>query len=98
MYRKVPGSLPGTRSVRKQLSPNETTLLDALRVLRSDLSREGNIPPHAIFSDATLEDMARKKPKTFLELRKVSGVGELKANWYGASFLEQIRAFDEDGE
>ena len=98
VYRKVPGSLPGTRSVRKQLSPNETTLLDALRVLRSDLAREGNIPPHAIFSDATLEDMARKKPKTFLELRKVSGVGELKANWYGASFLEQIRAFDEDGE
>ena len=98
VYRKVPGSLPGTRSVRKQLSPNETTLLDALRVLRSDLAREGNIPPHAIFSDATLEEMARKKPKTFLELRKVSGVGELKANWYGASFLEQIRAFDEDGE
>ena len=98
VYRKVPGSLPGTRSVRKQLSPKETTLLDALRVLRSDLAREGNIPPHAIFSDATLEDMARKKPKTFLEFRKVSGVGELKANWYGASFLEQIRAFDEDGE
>ena len=98
VYRKVPGSPPGTRSVRKQLSPKETTLLDALRVLRSDLAREGNIPPHAIFSDATLEDMARKKPKTFLELRKVSGVGELKANWYGASFLEQIRAFDEDGE
>lgn len=98
VYRKVPGSLPGMRSVRKQLSPKETTLLDALRVLRSDLAREGNIPPHAIFSDATLEDMARKKPKTFLELRKVSGVGELKANWYGASFLEQIRAFDEDGE
>ena len=98
VYRKVPGSLPGTRSVRKQLSPKETTLLDALRVLRSDLAREGNIPPHAIFSDATLEEMARKKPKTFLELRKVSGVGELKANWYGASFLEQIRAFDEDGE
>ena len=98
VYRKVPGSLPGTRSVRKQLSPKETTLLDALRVLRSDLAREGNIPPHAIFSDATLEDMARKKPKTFLELRKVSGVGELKANWYGASFLEQIRAFDEEGE
>ena len=98
VYRKVPGSLPGTRSVRKQLSPKETTLLDALRVLRSDLAWEGNIPPHAIFSDATLEDMARKKPKTFLELRKVSGVGELKANWYGASFLEQIRAFDEDGE
>ena len=98
VYRKVPGSLPGTRSVRKQLSPKETTLLDALRVLRSDLAREGNIPPHAIFSDATLEDMARKKPKTFLELRKVSGVGELKANWYGASFLEQIRAFHEEGE
>ena len=98
VYRKVPGSLPGMRSVRKQLSPKETTLLDALRVLRSDLAREGNIPPHAIFSDATLEDMARKKPKTFLELRKVSGVGELKANWYGASFLEQIRVFDEDGE
>jgi superfamily II DNA helicase RecQ len=37
--------------------------------------------------------MARKMPKNTTEFRRVSGVGEMKAQWYSARFLKLIRAF-----
>lgn len=77
-------------AVRK-LTPEESDLYEALRELRSKLAREANIPAYVVFSNATLQDMARKKPKTMSEFRRVSGVGELKASWYGNDFLELIR-------
>jgi len=37
--------------------------------------------------------MARKKPTNLTQFKKVSGVGELKASWYGKAFLAEIRGF-----
>jgi dihydroorotase len=60
------------------------------------LAKEAGIPPFMVFSNATLKDMALKKPRTTGEFRRVSGVGEIKASWYGNAFLEQIRAYMEE--
>ena len=38
-------------------------------------------------------DMAKKKPVTLGEFKKVSGVGELKATWYGGVFVERIKDY-----
>lgn len=46
-----------------------------------------------VFSNATLQDMARKKPRTMIDFKRVSGVGEVKASWYGKAFLERIRDY-----
>jgi superfamily II DNA helicase RecQ len=35
--------------------------------------------------------MAKKKPTNTTAFKRVSGVGELKCNWYGKPFLEEIR-------
>ncbi len=35
-----------------------------LRKLRKQLSDQDNIPPYAVFNDATLEEMAREMPTT----------------------------------
>ena len=97
VFRKLAGARPGSVGSRiTRLSGEERSLLNALRLLRTDLAREGNLPPYTIFSDATLEDMAKKKPKTLLEFKRVSGVGELKARWYGGAFLHRIQTFLED--
>ena len=66
-------------------------LFEALRELRAELARENGVPAYMIFSNATLQDMARKKPQNMTQFRKVSGVGELKANWYGKAFLKVIK-------
>jgi len=68
-------------------------LYDLLRELRGKLAREANIPAYVVFSNATLQDMARKRPRTMMDFRRVSGVGELKASWYGNAFLERIREY-----
>lgn len=76
-----------------KLSGDEADLYDLLRELRGKLAREANIPAYVVFSNATLQDMARKKPRTMMDFRRVSGVGELKASWYGKVFLERIREY-----
>lgn len=42
---------------------------------------------YVIFSNATLADMARRRPQTMEEFLSVSGVGAVKARKYGAAFL-----------
>ena len=65
-------------------------LYDELKKLRSSLAKEKEIPAYTIFSNATLADMARKKPTNLTRFKKVSGVGELKATWYGKEFINRI--------
>lgn len=77
---------------------DEADLFDALKMLRQELAKEAGIPAYVVFSNATLTDMARKKPKTMSEFRKISGVGELKAAWYGKTFLERIQRFEMEKE
>lgn len=77
---------------------DEADLFDALKMLRQELAKEAGIPAYVVFSNATLTDMARKKPKTMSEFRKISGVGELKAAWYGKIFLERIQRFEMEKE
>lgn len=71
----------------------DAELFDLLRELRAELAKQADVPAYVIFTNATLTDMVKKKPRTLSAFKKVSGVGELKAAWYGSAFLEQIRRF-----
>ena len=79
-----------------KLTGSDADLYDVLRELRADLAREAGVPPFVIFSNATLADMAEKKALTTSQFKKVSGVGEIKAAWYGSPFLKRIRKFLEE--
>ena len=80
----------------KKLSSNDAELFDILRELRGVLAKEAGIPAYVVFSNATLADMAKKNPLTMSAFRKVSGVGEIKAAWYGTAFLIQIQKYLEE--
>ena len=69
-------------------------LFDRLRAVRKQLADAAGVPPFVVFSDATLVEMARKKPCNEYELLAINGVGEHKLNKYGASFLEAIARVD----
>lgn len=81
-----------------KLSTEETELFDVLKELRGKLAKDAGIPAYVVFSNATLTDMAKKKPLTMSQFRKVSGVGEIKASWYGTAFLKQIQRFLDEKE
>jgi len=78
---------------QKTLSAQQTDLFDVLRELRGELAKEAGVPAYVVFSNATLTDMAKRKPITMSEFKKVSGVGEIKASWYGKAFLTRIREY-----
>jgi len=86
--------VPGTGA--QKLTEEAADLFDVLKELRGTLAKEAGIPAYVVFSNATLTDMARKKPKTMSEFRKVSGVGEIKAAWYGKAFLQRICSYTEE--
>ena len=66
-------------------------LFETLRTLRRALAEEEGKPPFMIFSDATLHDMVRIKPKNKEELLNVSGVGQHKLAHYGDAFLDALQ-------
>ncbi len=68
-------------------------LFAALKALRNQLALKSHVPAYIVFSDATLKDMCRKRPRTNEEFLDVSGVGKAKMERYGAFFTELIRKY-----
>ena len=68
-------------------------LFNQLKKLRLDLSKQRNIPPFIIFSDASLKDMASFKPTSEEAFLKIKGVGDKKLIQYGDIFIAEISEF-----
>ena len=81
------------RKRRRDASPNPVgdPLFDALRELRRELAVEAQLPPYVIFHDATLREMAARRPASLSELGEIGGVGAKKLEAYGEQFLAVIR-------
>ncbi|MBA2711289.1 MAG: DNA helicase RecQ [Tatlockia sp.] len=77
------------------LTTKNSPLFETLRILRRKLADEENKPPFMIFSDVTLDQMAREKPKTLDELLNISGIGQHKLSHYGLHFLKALKEFNE---
>ncbi len=68
-------------------------LFEALRDLRRTLAKEAQVPPYVVFHDATLREMAARRPGSMRELGGIPGVGAKKLEAYGEAFLAAIRQF-----
>lgn len=66
-------------------------LFEALRALRLKLAREGEVPPYVIFHDATLKEMAERRPTSLAVLGTIGGVGTRKLAQYGEAFLDVLK-------
>lgn len=66
------------------------SLLERLKLLRRRFAEERGVPAYVVFSDATLTEMAMRRPRSEAELLAVSGVGPKKLDTYGAAFLEEL--------
>jgi ATP-dependent DNA helicase RecQ len=73
-----------------ELSVEDEPLFEELRRLRKELADAEAKPPYIVFGDATLVQLARKKPRTEQDLLAISGVGQAKLEKYGADFLNVI--------
>ncbi|MBI5949617.1 MAG: RecQ family ATP-dependent DNA helicase [Chloroflexi bacterium] len=67
-------------------------LFNALRAVRRRFADDANVPPYVIFADTVLREMARKRPRTRIEMLAVAGVGQVKYERYGEAFLAVTKA------
>ena len=68
-------------------------LFEQLRRLRRKLAQQNSVPAYIVFSDATLRDLARKRPLAPAALLGVSGIGMKKLEQYGEEVLSEIRQY-----
>ena len=73
---------------------NDPALSDYLREWRRNMAREQKISAFIVLHDSTLEELCRRRPSNLKELREVPGIGERKADVYGAEILQALRNFD----
>lgn len=92
--RKDPGE--SKRAMTKRLRDFDTEfeneedrdLWERLRTMRRELATSQNVPPYVIFSDRTLWEMVRFKPRTLEDMASINGVGIKKLDQYGLAFLD----------
>jgi ATP-dependent DNA helicase RecQ len=71
-------------------TPVDTKLRDALRKWRREQAQQQSMPAFVILHDTTVDALARAKPRSLEALRRIPGIGEKKAERYGAAILELI--------
>jgi ATP-dependent DNA helicase RecQ len=79
----------------RDLTPAEAdpALAEYLREWRRNMARENKVPAYIILHDSTLEELCRRRPSNFAELKQVPGIGEKKADVYGSELLQALRNF-----
>ncbi|MBU3005130.1 DNA helicase RecQ [Paraglaciecola arctica] len=72
------------------VNSGDQQLVAILKADRKRLADAANLPPYAIFSDRTLNEMAYYFPHTLENLLRIHGVGQAKLDKYGEHFLKLI--------
>ena len=73
-----------------ELADADKPVFERLRSWRAATAKEQGVPAYVIFHDATLREIASRRPSSLEELSTISGVGENKLNRYGAQVLEVL--------
>jgi ATP-dependent DNA helicase RecQ len=67
-------------------------VFEQLRAWRGAAAKEQGVPAYVIFHDATLREIATRRPMTLVELGRISGVGEAKLARHGQAVLDTLTA------
>jgi len=73
-------------------SPLEETVFQALRAWRHDVARAHGVPAYTVLHDASLREIARRRPESAESLAGISGIGAIKLARYGEAIIEVVRS------
>ncbi len=100
--RTAPDSQAGPHDLRRSSDDSRSSggtrgfnreLFERLRELRRRLAESREQPAYVIFSNRTLEEMARAMPRDHTSFAEISGVGPAKLEEFADDFLQVIREF-----
>lgn len=76
----------------KLIKEKHSKILKDLKEIRLNISKDENLPAaYYIFSDMTLDNMAKLKPQDKASFMKVFGVGQKKYDLYGEKFIQYFK-------
>ncbi|WOI56137.1 DNA helicase RecQ [Palleronia sp. LCG004] len=75
---------------RALVAEEDAPLLSALKAQRRALAEAQGVPAYVIFADRTLIEMAERRPRSLDEMARISGVGAVKLDRFGATFLKVV--------
>lgn len=87
-------SAKAAKSVTAELTGTDAELFEKLREWRATTAKEQGVPAYVVFHDATLREIAARKPADLAGLGGITGVGENKLARYGEQVLEVLAAAD----
>jgi ATP-dependent DNA helicase RecQ len=82
----------------QQAAGHDEALFTQLKELRKQVAKQKNLPPYVLFQDPSLKEMATTYPQSLHELTHIAGVGQGKAQKFGAPFVAAIKKYVEDNE
>ena len=80
------------------MTGEDLALFERLKSWRREKAQETGKVPWQVFTDATFEDIVRRRPVSYAQLSAVSGVGEVKLERYGKDVLGIVREFVAPGK
>ncbi|HEY0811855.1 MAG TPA: DNA helicase RecQ [Pseudonocardia sp.] len=93
--RRDPVKVARTRPSRApavELPREAAPLFEQLRAWRGAAAKEQGVPAYVIFHDATLREIATRRPRSLTELGQISGIGEAKLARHGPAVLDTLAA------
>nr|WP_067840600.1 DNA helicase RecQ [Nocardia lijiangensis] len=72
------------------LAAADVPLFEKLREWRGATAKEQGVPAYVVFHDATLREIATRKPASLAQLGAIGGIGENKLAKYGEQVLEVL--------
>jgi len=88
-----PAEKPRKRVAEDSWDNVDRGLFDTLRVLRRRIAGTRSVPAYIVFGDASLRDMARRRPSSVDGFLEITGVGQAKARQYGEEFVATISEY-----
>lgn len=75
---------------KQVLSPADFALFARLRELRKAVATAEGVPAYAVATNEQLAEIAQHRPGSAAALRQVEGIGDAKAEKYGAAILALV--------
>lgn len=88
---KPKGKKSSVERTANLLSTEESERMKIIKEWRREYAKSQDMPAFMIFSNRTLEDLARKAPGTLDELEEIYGLGPQKIEVFGKELLEILR-------
>lgn len=71
----------------------DSLIYQALKQFRNNRSKEENVKPYFIYNNSQMEELIKLMPKSFDEIKSISGFGDVKCLKYGDEILKIIEKY-----